>query len=85
MRLRQQLKEKYMKDMKKEKERLEMQKMKEKYQSKLLFEVKKDLGLPTLPAPKLFPSAGPNPSTSYMETSGKNQLVPHSIPCLLVE
>ena len=46
MRLRQQLKEKYMKDMEKEKERLEMQKTEEKYRSKLLFEVRKDMGLP---------------------------------------
>ena len=84
MRLRQQLKEKYMKDKKKEKERLEMQKIKEKYRSKLLCKVRKDMGLPTFPVPKMLPSAGPNPTTSYMETSGNKPIssshhnLPHS-------
>ena len=58
-----------MKDMEKEKERLDMQKIKEKHGSELLFEVRKDMGLLTLPVPKLLPSAGPNPSTLYLETN----------------
>ena len=75
MRLRQQLKEKYMKDVEKEKKRLEMQKIEEKYGSKLLCEV---MGLPTLPVPKLLP----NPSTSYMEISEKKQMSSsqHNLP-----
>ena len=56
--------------MEKEKERLEMQKIEEKYGSELLCEVRKDKGLPTLPVPKMLPSASPNPTTSNMETFG---------------
>ena len=73
-----------MKDMEKEKERLEMQKIKEKYRSKLQREVRKDMGLPTLPVPKMIPSACPNPTTSYLETSGNKPMssshhtMPHS-------
>ena len=74
MRLRQQFKEKYMKDMEKEKESLEMQKIKGKYGSELLCEVRKDMGLPTLPVLKMLPSAGHNPTTSYMETSGNTPM-----------
>ena len=73
-----------MKDMEKEKERLEMQKIEETFGSKLPCGVRKDMGLPTLPVPKLLPSAGPNPSTSHMETSANRPLsssqhnLPHS-------
>ena len=44
MKLKQQLKEKYMKDMEKEKQRIEMQKIEQKYGPEILSQVHKDMG-----------------------------------------
>ena len=65
MRLKQQYWEKYIKDMEKEKVRMVMQKIEEKYGSELLSEVRKDMGLPSLPVPNLDLSPSQHPSTLY--------------------
>ena len=65
MKLKQQLKEKYMKDMEKEKQRIEMQKIKQKYGPEILSQVRKDMGLLTLPVPNLMPSPSQIPGTSF--------------------
>ena len=44
MKLKQQLWEKFIKEIEKEKEKLEMKKIEEKYRSELLSEVRKDMG-----------------------------------------
>ena len=75
MKLKQQLKEKYMKNMELEKERLEMKKIEEKYGSELLSEVRKDMGLPTLPVPNLDPSTGQHPSISYPPYGNRSELL----------
>ena len=40
------------------------------------------MGLPTLPVPKMLPSAGPNPTASHMETSGNKPMSSshHTVP-----
>ena len=84
MKLKQQLQEKYIKDMEKEKERMEMQKIEEKYGSELQSEVRKDLGLPSLPVPNLDPSPSQHPGTSYHSYGNKPNFL-HSKPSLLEE
>ena len=79
MRLKQQLQEKYIKDIEKEKERMEMQKKEEKYGSELLSEVKKDIGLPSLPVPNLYPSPSQHPGTSYHSYGYKPNFSPWQV------
>ena len=78
MKLKQQLKEKYMKDVEKEKQRIEMQKIEQKYGPEILSQVCKDMGLLTLPVPNLMPSSSQIPGTSFPpSTLPSPQGIPH--------
>ena len=58
-----------------------MQKIEEKYRSELLSEVRKDMGLPTLPVTNLDPSAGQHPSTLYPPYGNKHSFsLQHVLP-----
>ena len=60
MKLKQQLCQKYMKDMEVKKQKMEMVEIKQKYGNQLLQEVQEDMGLPCMPVLNIVPS----PSTS---------------------
>ena len=55
MKLKQQLREKYIKDMEVEKQKLEMSQIEQKYGNQLLQEVWKDMGLSSMPVLKILP------------------------------
>ena len=58
-----------------------MQKIEEMYGSELLREVRKDMGLSTLPVPNLDPSAGQHPGTSYPPCGNKHSFSSqHNLP-----
>ena len=56
MKLKQQLREKYIKDMEVKKQKMEIAQIKPKYGNQWLQEVQKDMGLPSMPLPKILPS-----------------------------
>ena len=70
MKLKQQLREKYIKDMEVEKQKLEMVQIKQKYRNQLLQEVQKDMGLPSMPVLKILPSPSPSENPKHHTPPG---------------